>query len=340
MKKANREIVKAALEFIPAYERDVWLRIGMAIKSEFPLDGFDLWNEWSRKATLVYDPKAAVAVWKSFKNIRIGIGHVFYFAKQNGWEGSGEAYVKPTLEEYAARKAKEEAAFALALAKQREAQQAAAKRAFGIYKNSPYAPADHPYLRRKGVKPHGLRLFMKCLCVPLRDIDGRLHSLELIGPDGDKNTLENGRVDGCFYLIGRREFINDPQKLCIAEGFATAAKINEITGLPVAVARVSGNLLPVAKAFRQKYPAAEIILCADDDWKLRENDGLEKAKLAALEVKALLAIPVFPKERRDNDTDFCDLAKYGPFLVSRAILDAKHPTKTPPLSAKPSFRPM
>jgi putative DNA primase/helicase len=36
------ENIRAALRHIPAYDREIWLRIGMAIKSELGEEGFDL----------------------------------------------------------------------------------------------------------------------------------------------------------------------------------------------------------------------------------------------------------------------------------------------------------
>lgn len=47
------------------------------------------------------------------------------------------------------------------------------------------ATADHPYLTRKGVQPFGLRVWRGVLLVPVRDLAGELHSLQLTGlPSG------------------------------------------------------------------------------------------------------------------------------------------------------------
>jgi putative DNA primase/helicase len=35
---------------LPAHDRELWVRVGMAIKSELGEDGFNLWDEWSRAA--------------------------------------------------------------------------------------------------------------------------------------------------------------------------------------------------------------------------------------------------------------------------------------------------
>jgi putative DNA primase/helicase len=115
-----------------------------------------------------------------------------------------------------------------------------------IWKAATPADASHPYLARKGIKPHGLRLHKGRLVVRLRDADGVLHSLQFIGPDGTKRFLTGGRVAGCYASIGRP----DDGRICIAEGYATGASIHEATGCAVAVAFDTGNLRAVAEAMR------------------------------------------------------------------------------------------
>ena len=118
-----------------------------------------------------------------------------------------------------------------------------------------------------------------------------------------KKFLPGGKVDGCFHLFGKQ-----PEKnLCVAEGYATAATIHEATGYAVAVAFNAGNLLPVTKELRKKYPESQLLICADDDWKTEGNPGLTKAKEAAGQVQGFLAIPTFPSNRGEKDTDFNDL---------------------------------
>ena len=164
---------------------------------------------------------------------------------------------------------------------------------------------EHPYLSTKGIKAHGLRLHAGLLLVPLRDVHGTLHSLQTIAPDGTKRFLPGGRVKGCYHSIGRPD-----GRIVIAEGYATAATIYEDTGSAVAVAFNSGNLLPVAKALRAKYPCADLVLAADDDWQTDGNPGLTAARAAALAVGGLLAVPDFTGlARSPKDTDFNDVRK-------------------------------
>ena len=145
----------------------------------------------------------------------------------------------------------------------------------------------HPYLVRKGVPSYGLRVKDGRLVIPMRDA-GVIHSLQFIGPDGDKRFLTGGRVKGCYFSIGKPDNV-----LCICEGYATGASIHEATGYAVAITFNAGNLSPVAKAIRAKFPVMCLILCADDDASTEGNPGLTKAREAARSVGGLLAIPDF-----------------------------------------------
>lgn len=175
----------------------------------------------------------------------------------------------------------------------------AREKALSIWKASPPAPQDHPYLVKKGVRNHGLRLHKTSLVIPMRDSAGVLHSLQFIDGEGNKRFLSGGRKKGCYFAIG-----SPSESLCIAEGYATAASIHESTGLPCAVAFDSGNLEAVALALRAKFPEIEITLCADNDANTPGNPGLTKAREAAAACGALLAVPPVPG-------DFNDLIQQG-----------------------------
>lgn len=161
----------------------------------------------------------------------------------------------------------------------------------------------HQYTRDKGVQPHGLRAEPDCtLLVPMRDESGVLHSLQTIAPDGTKRFLAGGRVRGCFHLVGVPAVA-----LVVCEGMATAHSIHECAGLAVAAAFSAGNLEPVARALRRKYPALPILLAADDDHTTEGNPGLTAARAAALAVGGAVVVPQFPADRPRKATDFNDL---------------------------------
>lgn len=163
--------------------------------------------------------------------------------------------------------------------------------------------AGHPYLTSKAVAAHGIRTDGHYLFIPMRDHTGKLHSLQSIGPDGEKRFMPGGKVKGSYHAIGR-----PTGRLTVCEGYATGATIFEATGEAVAVAFNAGNLQAVAVALRAKYPALPITLAADDDWKTEGNPGLTVARKAAYLVGGKVAVPDFTGlQRGPRDTDFNDL---------------------------------
>ncbi|MBI2803114.1 MAG: hypothetical protein HYX63_23080 [Gammaproteobacteria bacterium] len=78
----------------------------------------------------------------------------------------------------------------------------------------------HRYLRGKAVGAYGIRQHQDALVVPLKDITGKLQSLQFIAADGQKRFLRGGRVKGLFHVIGRRT-----PRVWLAEGYATAVSL-------------------------------------------------------------------------------------------------------------------
>ena len=214
-----------------------------------------------------------------------------------------------------------------AMRREREAEEArrqaeAAATAAVILKEATPATDKHAYLIRKGIKANGALLHQGKLVIPMRS-GGKVHSLQFIGTDGEKRFLTGGRVTGCYFSIGSAR---DATALCIVEGFATGASIQEATGYPVAVAFNAGNLLPVAKALREKFPDLPLILCADDDSRTEGNPGLMKANEAAKAINGRLIVPDFGPDRPDGASDFNDLARLrGDDVVRRAFLAGTWP---------------
>lgn len=161
---------------------------------------------------------------------------------------------------------------------------AAAEKARRLWRSAKPAKTDHPYLTRKQVKPHGLRQINRALVIPVRDASGELTGLQFIQIDGSKKFLGGTAVAGCYFAIGKQP----ADALLLAEGFATAATLYEATGHPCAVAFFAGNLRPVALALRSKYPAVQMVVCADAD-----NAGRTAAAQAAAAVNGLVIEPEF-----------------------------------------------
>jgi len=75
--------IRSALFSIPAHDRTVWIRIGMAIENHYgkSAKGRALWDEWSSTAAEKYDADDQDRVWASFKGGNLGIGTLFQYAK-------------------------------------------------------------------------------------------------------------------------------------------------------------------------------------------------------------------------------------------------------------------
>ena len=177
------------------------------------------------------------------------------------------------------------------------------------------ATADHPYLIEKRIEPHGALIDGRNILIITMYYKGKIASYQRIFPvrlpDGtNKRFLKGGRKKGCYHPIGNK----GTGDLGICEGFATGASIHEATGDDIIVAFDAGNLLPVARAMRDKYPDRKIILWADDDYRRvdrngqPENIGVIKAIEAAESISnGYWTMPDFGEKRPEGATDFNDL---------------------------------
>jgi len=197
----------------------------------------------------------------------------------------------------------------------------------------------HPYLVRKQVASHGLRVGTDGrLMVPLRDIDGKLWSLQHISANGFKQFLEDGRVTGCYHAIG--DMTVGP--IAIAAGYSTAATVHDLTGLATVAAFSSGNLPSVARTLRAAYPRRQLLMTADNDHQLeahgKPNVGAIKAKETAEAVNGAVLLPRF--EPSDPGTDWNDIAVHQGKQEARrqlklVMLLATHTLSTPSMQRTP-----
>lgn len=166
----------------------------------------------------------------------------------------------------------------------------------------------HPYLAKKGVKSHGLRITKDGkIIIPLSQKDG-ICAYQTIDSDGEKYYQVDGRKNGSYFKIG-----DDTDTICICEGYATGASIHEATGFVTYCAMDAGNLVEVTGAIRKLHPEANIIICADNDqWTVNQkkqlsNTGLKAAQQAATKFGAFEVHPDFPADDIDLRKDFNDL---------------------------------
>lgn len=186
-----------------------------------------------------------------------------------------------------------------------EAQQEAAEKAeqdVGSYSD---ASEDHPYLRKKQVKPHGIKIDRAGkLVIPIFSASGEVMSYQTIDADGEKRYLKGGKKEGGFFEIrGNRNVV------FVCEGFSTGASVFEATGYSVFVAFDAGSLAPVSKVVREMFPAARIVIAADNDQFTDGNPGVTKAHAAAKAVRGEVVYPTFLEAEiiQGKPTDFNDL---------------------------------
>lgn len=132
-----------------------------------------------------------------------------------------------------------------------------------IWSGGVQASPEHPYLKRKGIEAHGARVTGDGrLMLPLFSPEGELSSLQYIDESGGKLYHSGGQTGGMFWMLGT---LDQPGVLYIAEGFATAATIHQVTNRPCIVAYSAGNLVPVTGALHEQMPSQELVIVADND---------------------------------------------------------------------------
>jgi putative DNA primase/helicase len=170
------------------------------------------------------------------------------------------------------------------------------------------------------------------LLVPLRDVDGNLHGLQFIQPDGSKNFLTGSAIAGHYFAIGKPR-----GRIIVCEGMATGATLHELTGDAVAVAFNAGNLTAVAKAIRAKLPALELVIAADNDHRTDGNPGMTKAREAAQAVGGVFIAPEFAAD--DDGTDYNDYCAQHGQDATREAIRAALAACSPPPQATPAPEP-
>ena len=259
--------IGSAISFIPAIDRELWVEIGMALKSELGDSGFDLWDRWSSQADS-YNPKSAKSVWKSIKPCGgITIGTLFHHAKLEGWVSNG-THQRLTIEEIEARRR-----LAIERTIKQDAETAAGHRRAA--KKSEWILSQcvlekHAYFDSKGFPEERGNVWQKdgedpLLCIPMR-IGRSLVGLQIITIDGDKKFLFGQQSAGAEFLIDGK----GQDWFC--EGYATGLSLKTALSalkarFRIHVAFSDHNL----KTMAQACPGALVV--ADND----ESGAGEKA---------------------------------------------------------------
>lgn len=345
-RRITPELVRDALACVPPdIDRETWARVAMALKaSELPEPAARaLFHEWSAGGQ-TYKQADADATWRSVKGSGgTTVATLFGIAKDHGFRfpKDGEAASMPP------QAAAEAERLAQAAAKRRAAEEAAyreradkAARAARELWDGAAETGRAAYLARKGVQAHGVRFLPDgTLLVPMRDAAGELQNVQRVAPEKpagggpDKRYMPGSRKAGLFHLVGDAERCT---VLLVAEGYATASTLHEATGRPVAVAFDAGNLPAVAKALRERHPAATLLLCGDDDRDTEARSGTNPGRQYAAQAARAVHQPgapagaVFPEGLPEGGTDFNDLAAHAGLdavrdQVERAAADPQVP---------------
>jgi hypothetical protein len=248
------------LQVVPANDRAIWIKIGMALKAEFGDQAFTLFDEWSASAQN-YEAKAAVAAWKSFSGNMISIGTLFHFARQFGWS-KNLVYSKanPFPNKSPIHKQPNTQLIALRLWKESN-------------RDDEYV-GSHTYASRKGINwaagaARGLVNSSllgdnsDCIIVPIRSItSSKLQGVECINEQGKKQTF--GKKTGGALILGNT--LNKLDPWYVVEGWASAVSAVFHHGAEVAVCSFGkSGLTKAANLIGDTYNPKEIVI-------LREND--------------------------------------------------------------------
>lgn len=215
--------VATMLQHVPAVDREIWLRIGMAIKSEFGDAGFKLWDAWSQTADS-YNAGDAHAVWRSINGAGITLATLVHIAREHGWERSSTQF--PTTSRIPPK--------ALPTQPSTPGRRAYALELWLRAERDDELVAEHPYLQRKQFRhAHGGGLVAgvhsrqwegaeDCLVIPIRAHGtGKVIAVQAITGPGQKCTFGSMTADDGtpgYLLLGNN--LDPKARLFVAEGWA------------------------------------------------------------------------------------------------------------------------
>lgn len=223
----------------PDCSNDEWVRAAFGVKAELGDSGFEVWDSWSRQSDK-YNGGRARSVWKGAKSDGgKTIASLVDEARKHGYDPKSREFKPVSPEELARREREAEA--------ERKAQKRKAdydiRRANSFWNQGGTAPANHPYMMRKGCgNPDGLKIvtwplpgwadhkdkvLYDWLMVPSFKADGSLAGIQFITNDGkDKlNTIGCKPSQGVF-VVGS---LVAGQKAYIVEGLGHAWSVNSVT---------------------------------------------------------------------------------------------------------------
>lgn len=308
---ADKEEIRNALAHIQPHEREIWFRMGGAIKTELGADGFEIWDSWAQKDPEGYKANVSKATWKSIKPGRVNIESLFFEARRSGYE-LGKPFTPPSPAEKAAQAEQRRLAEQKALEERAKETAEAKARAQERWDNAKPANPKHPYLVAKGITSPAvigaLRQDGNQLLVPMRQ-NKEIAMLQAIGLNGFKSFDKGGELVGSAFLVGDPNTVSRDRGILVAEGMATAASLHQATGQPVLAAFTAYNIKNVAESLKDKMPEIPVTFCADND---TNGVGLSYAE-QAVEIIGNRAQAIMPEF---TDRDFAAYRqKHGPEAI-------------------------
>jgi putative DNA primase/helicase len=318
------------LSFIDGVEdREIWIAVGMALKSEYGDSALPAWDAWSQEAAN-YSAPACRSSWRGFKSTTGGggitMGTLVKYAMLGGYTFDAQNQPKVDPGELARRRAERSARAAKEQAERQALASNAEAQALKTWRQASRT-GQSPSLERKSIDAAESVRFGAggTLVVPMIRYDlpreNSLKGVQEIFADGSKKFTYGMAKTGVACRLGL-PVVGDPVLVC--EGYATGMTLRMAINrrYPVFVGFDAYSLPAVAVAVYHALPGSPIIICGDDDHGttlkgLPNNVGRIQAQIAMesvldIEPRAKLVTRTYPVFRRNTqrgrkDTDFNDL---------------------------------
>lgn len=259
---AEIERARAALWSLnPGTDRDTWVKAGMAAKAA-GLD-FDAFHDWSAGAGNYKNEAECRSVWQSIKDGGIGAGSLFGAARAAGWTDGDEAPAKRP-QSHQEKRQRPEASSKPPLHDPRT-----------VWDACKPATIEQDYIERKRGLPDSLRIYdgpltiagnacAGSLVLPCSTLAGELVTLQFVTPQGKKLFLPGCKLspwlDACLIIGGP---LKPDGVAYIVEGPGQAWSAHQATRAPAVVAFGVGRMAGIARALRQHYKAARLVIVPD-----------------------------------------------------------------------------
>lgn len=277
---SNEQRIAHALSFIPADDRDMWVKMGMACHSvSDDMDLREVWEEWSQTSAR-YNQRDAEHVWRSFKPGAVTIATLFATARQHGWQGGSLPGDEPTAEQRRE------------ITEKGKAERVARRQAFGDWWKRAcghVTVGTSPYLASKGLTASTMLLTTsddrQMTIVPFVHASKRQVLLsddacgvQTIMPNGDKRYVRNSSMSGVYASRLWPVDLRTLRKgLVVCEGFATMIALEQackrLFKSPPGVICVGGasNLAKTGQILASRMRSLQILVVCDNDQPTKQH---------------------------------------------------------------------